>query len=264
MNPAPLGHPDLAAWDPNPANYDDDLERLRGCDLVIEAIAERMDWKHDLYAKVAPFVRADAIFASNTSGLSIGRLSEGFAAGAARPVLRRALLQSAALHAPGRTDRHARHRSDGARHARDIPDHDAGQGLRPCQGHAQLHRQPDRHLQMFATVREAEKFGLAFDVVDDLTGAKLGRAKSGTFRTADIVGLDTIGHVMKTMQDHLPDDPFRPLYDDAGGVRGADRQGRARPEDRRRLLPQGRQGHPAFRSGQGRLRARPGARPTRP
>ena len=45
-------------------------------------------------------------------------------------------------------------------------------------------------------------------MVDDLTGAKLGRAKSGTFRTADVVGLDTMGHVIKTMQDNLQDDPF--------------------------------------------------------
>ncbi len=45
---------------------------------------------------------------------------------------------------------------------------------------------------MLATMHEAEKFGLSCDVVDDLTGAKLGRAKSGTFRTADVVGLDTM------------------------------------------------------------------------
>jgi 3-hydroxyacyl-CoA dehydrogenase len=49
-------------------------------------------------------------------------------------------------------------------------------------------------------------------VVDDLTGAKLGRAKSGTFRTADVVGLDTMGHVIKTMQDNLADDPFFSVY----------------------------------------------------
>ena len=65
---------------------------------------------------------------------------------------------------------------------------------------------------MLATIHEAEKFGLSVDVVDDLTGAKLGRAKSGTFRTADVVGLDTMGHVIKTMQDNLPDDPFFAVY----------------------------------------------------
>jgi 3-hydroxyacyl-CoA dehydrogenase len=82
---------------------------------------------------------------------------------------------------------------------------------------------------MFATWPRREGFGLAFDVVDDLTGDKLGRAKSGTFRTADLVGLDTIGHVMKTMQDNLKDDPFAASYRDAAGrAEGADRQGRAR------------------------------------
>ena len=50
-------------------------------------------------------------------------------------------------------------------------------------------------------------------MVDDLTGKKLGRASSGTFRTADVVGLDTMAHVIKTMQDNLAGDPFFPLYE---------------------------------------------------
>jgi 3-hydroxyacyl-CoA dehydrogenase len=63
---------------------------------------------------------------------------------------------------------------------------------------------------MLATMLEAEKAGLAYDVVDDLTGKKLGRASSGTFRTADVVGLDTMAHVIKTLQDTLSaaTDPF--------------------------------------------------------
>ena len=58
------------------ANYEDHLDQLKDCDLIIEAIAERMDWKLDLYRKIAPFVAPHAILASNTSGLSITRLSE--------------------------------------------------------------------------------------------------------------------------------------------------------------------------------------------
>src|SRR5205085_11353311 len=63
---------------------------------------------------------------------------------------------------------------------------------------------------MLATMKEVEKFGLTYDVVDDLTGKKLGRASSGTFRTADVVGLDTMAHVVKTLQDNLSaaTDPF--------------------------------------------------------
>jgi len=65
---------------------------------------------------------------------------------------------------------------------------------------------------MLATMKEAETFGLGFDVVDDLTGKKMGRASSGTFRTADVVGLDTMAHVIRTLQDNLADDPFFPAY----------------------------------------------------
>ncbi len=56
---------------------------------------------------------------------------------------------------------------------------------------------------MLATIKEAENFGLSYDVVDDLTGKKMGRASSATFRTADVVGLDTMAHVIKTLQDNL-------------------------------------------------------------
>ena len=58
------------------ANYDQHIDTLKDCDLVIEAISERMDWKTELYAKVAPHLRDDAIFASNTSGLSINTLAQ--------------------------------------------------------------------------------------------------------------------------------------------------------------------------------------------
>ena len=73
---------------------------------------------------------------------------------------------------------------------------------------------------MLGTMREVEKYGLAFDVVDDLTGKKLGRASSGTFRTADVVGLDTMAHVIKTLQDTLSaeTDPFYGSF----GTRGAE------------------------------------------
>ena len=52
---------------------------------------------------------------------------------------------------------------------------------------------------MLSTMKEVENFGLSYDVVDDLTGKKRGRASSGTFRTADVVGLDTMAHVIKTV-----------------------------------------------------------------
>ena len=80
LNPAPLGSKDDAHYI-QAANYGEHLELLKGCDVIIEAIAERMDWKHDLYKQVAPFVSDHAIFASNTSGLPIEKLAEVMEAG---------------------------------------------------------------------------------------------------------------------------------------------------------------------------------------
>jgi 3-hydroxyacyl-CoA dehydrogenase len=211
LSPAPFGHNDDAAQ-LQAANYEDDLALLTGCDLIIEAIAERMDWKHDLYRKVAPFIAPNAIFASNTSGLSITALSDGFAAdlkqrfcgvhffNPPRYMHLVELIPTAATR-PEILDQLETFLTStlgkGVVRAKDTPNFIANRvGV----------------FGMLATMHEAEKFGLSVDIVDDLTGAKLGRAKSGTFRTADVVGLDTMGHVIKTMQDNLPDDPFFPLY----------------------------------------------------
>ena len=75
LKPSPLGVPEDAALIQQ-ANYEEHLGLLGECDLVIEAIAERMDWKRDLYQKIAPHIAPHAIVASNTSGLSITALSE--------------------------------------------------------------------------------------------------------------------------------------------------------------------------------------------
>jgi len=211
LSPAPLGHPDLAAWI-KPANYDDDLEALRGCDLIIEAIAERMDWKHDLYAKVAPFVASHAIFATNTSGLSIAGLSEGFDAAA------RERFCGVHFFNPPRYMHLVELIATPATSPEIIADLETfltsvlGKGCVRAKDTPNFIANRVGTFGMLATICEAEKFGLSYDVVDDLTGAKLGRAKSGTFRTADIVGIDTLAHVIATMEKTLTDDPFAAVY----------------------------------------------------
>ena len=79
LEPSPLALPARAAHI-QPANYDQHLPLLRECELVIEAISERIDWKAELYARVAPHLGEHAVFASNTSGLSINRLADALPA----------------------------------------------------------------------------------------------------------------------------------------------------------------------------------------
>ncbi|HYQ92491.1 MAG TPA: 3-hydroxyacyl-CoA dehydrogenase family protein, partial [Candidatus Competibacteraceae bacterium] len=80
MRPAPAGAKDRLKLIER-ANYDQNLEALRSCDLIIEAIAERLDWKEGLYARVAPYVNDEAIFATNTSGIGIDVLAKAIPEG---------------------------------------------------------------------------------------------------------------------------------------------------------------------------------------
>ena len=207
LSPAPLADKSLGARIV-PANYDTGLDLLAGCDLVIEAIAERMDWKQDLYRKVAPRVHPDAVLASNTSGLGINALADVLPE-ALRPrfcgvhffnpprYMHLAELIPARDTAPevleGLEAFLTTTLGKGVVVARDTPNFIGNRiGV----------------FSMLATMHHTDAFALGFDTVDALTGPAIGRPKSATYRTADVVGLDTMLHVIGTMADTLPEDPW--------------------------------------------------------
>ena len=209
LKPAPLGVPQDAALI-GQANYEEHMEQLRGCDLVIEAIAERMDWKLDLYRKIAPFVSPHAIVASNTSGLSITKLS------AALPDAIQPRFCGIHFFNPPRYMTLVELINTPTTDALVLDQLETFVTSSLGKGVVRAHDTPNFIANrigiagMLATLKQVENFGLSYDVVDDLTGKKLGRASSGTFRTADVVGLDTLAHVVKTLQDNLSleTDPF--------------------------------------------------------
>ncbi len=212
LEPSPLSTKSKADYI-RTANYDQHLDLLKECDLVIEAIAERMDWKADLYRKVAPYIGERTIFASNTSGLSVNKLSESLP-----PALRPRFcgvhffnppryMHLVELIACKETDPVILDDLEkflvttlgkGVIRAKDTPNFIANRvGV----------------FSMLATIHHAQQFGIGFDTVDALTGALIGRPKSATFRTADVVGLDTFAHVVNTMKETLADDPWHKYYD---------------------------------------------------
>jgi len=211
LKPAPLGVPEDAALI-QPANYEEHLALLSECDLVIEAIAERMDWKLDLYTKIAPHLPAHALVASNTSGLSITKLS------AALPESIKPHFCGIHFFNPPRYMALVELIDTPTTEPRVLDELEAfvttflGKSVVRAKDTPNFIANRVGVAGMLATMKEAEQFGLSVDVVDDLTGKKLGRASSGTFRTADVVGLDTMAHVIKTLQDNLADDPFFPSY----------------------------------------------------
>ena len=209
LKPAPLGVPEDAALI-QAANYEEHMELLTGCDLVIEAIAERMDWKTDLYHKIAPFISEGAIVASNTSGLSITKLSE------ALPEAIKPRFCGIHFFNPPRYMYLVELINTPTTQPQILDDLESFVTSGLGKGVVRAHDTPNFIANrvgiagMLATMKQVENFGLSYDVVDDLTGKKLGRASSGTFRTADVVGLDTMTHVIKTLQDNLSleTDPF--------------------------------------------------------
>jgi len=190
-------------------NFDDDLERLAEVDWIVEAVTENLEIKTALWKKVAPFVRDGAIVSTNTSGLSVASIAK------ALPERLRARFLATHFFNPPRylkllelvpapeTDaavfaRVAAFGEDvlgkGVVRAKDTPNFIANR------------------IGVFAMMDAAHlllEMGLAVTEVDALTGTVLGRPKSATFRTADVVGLDTLVMVADGMVARLPKDPGR-------------------------------------------------------
>lgn len=207
LDPAPLASKAVLKYI-DAANYDEHLHLLTGCDLIIEAIAERMDWKNDLYAKIAPFLSSTAIIASNTSGLSINALAQGLPADVQprfcgihffNPPRYMRLVEIIGTETTDPVTLDALETwltsrlGKGVVRAFDTPNFIANRiGV----------------FSILAVMHHTQRFNLGFATVDALTGPKIGRPKSATYRTADVVGLDTLAHVVRTMQNTLPNDPW--------------------------------------------------------
>ena len=212
LEPSPLSVPSRAEYI-QAANYDQHLDLLGECDVVIEAISERMDWKKALYEKVAPHLGENTIFASNTSGLSINSLSE------AMPVEHRSRFCGVHFFNPPRymhlVELIACRSTEPAilDQLEDFLVTSLGKGVIRAKDTPNFIANRVGVFSILATFHHTKQFGLGFDEVDALTGSLIGRPKSATYRTADVVGLDTLAHVVNTMKETLPGDPWHKYYE---------------------------------------------------
>lgn len=204
LNPKPLASKQTLNY-VTPANYDDNIELLKECDLIVEAIAERLDWKEGLYSKIAPFVSPTAILASNTSGLSIESL-----AGSLPEQLRSRFCGIHFFNPPRYMPLveiipHKGTNSDVLPQLETFLVTNMGKSVIRAKDTPNFIGNRLGIFSMLSTCINAEKFNIPFEVVDKLTGKELGRAKSATFRTADVVGLDIFAHVAETMIKNCKD-----------------------------------------------------------
>ena len=223
LKPTPLATPTILDT-VKTATYDS-LELLSECDFILESIVENLDIKKQLFAKIAPFVRDDAILVTNTSGLSINTIAEHAPEG-----LRSRIFGVHFFNPPrymplvelirtNYSDEKLLHKAEGfitsalgkeVVYANDNPAFIANRiGV----------------FSFMAVLKHAEDFGLSPDTVDALTGKRIGRPASASFRTLDVVGLDVMKNVVKNIFDNAKDDPWLELFKLPGWVEDLIEQG---------------------------------------
>ena len=212
LNPAPLGSK-KALEGLTAANYETDLEKLRDCDLIIEAIAEKLEWKHDLYHKIIPFLKDNVIFTTNTSGIPIRELIKPL------PDAVKARFCGVHFFNPPRYLPLVELIAHDHTNPKLVDDLETflttilGKSIIRAKDTPNFVGNRIGVFALASVMQYAVEYGVDFEIADALTGKLLGRPNSATFRTLDLVGLDTMMHVTNNMLGVAKDDPWISFYE---------------------------------------------------
>ncbi|HEY1759946.1 MAG TPA: 3-hydroxyacyl-CoA dehydrogenase/enoyl-CoA hydratase family protein [Bryobacteraceae bacterium] len=196
----------------SPGSFDEHLGQIADCDWIIEAVTENLEIKRGLWKKVEDVARADAILSTNTSGIPLRRIAEGFSAGFRRRFLGTHFFNPPRyLHLleviPGpETDPALLDFVSG------FADRRLGKGVVPCRDTPNFIGNRIGFFLLGTIAKIAVEDGYTVEEVDALTGPLIGLPKSATFRLLDIVGLDVAAFVGENLYHALPGDPWRDRY----------------------------------------------------
>lgn len=191
-----------------PANYDHDLVLLRECDLIIEAIPERIDWKRDLFAKISPFLSDRVLLLSNTSGLCIEKLSLGVDESLRSRFCGIHFFNPPRFSSLVEIIPHSNTDPAMVEQLETFLVSRLGKCVVVAKDSPNFIGNRIISFSMISTLIQAEKFGIPPDMVDLLTGSLIGRPATATFRALDIIGLDVVVHMLRTMESELQSDPW--------------------------------------------------------
>jgi len=208
MKPSPIFSKKLLSM-LTPGNFEDDMEKIKDADWIIEVVAERMDIKKSLLKKVEKFASPTALITTNTSGLSVNEMvkecSEDFrkrffGTHFFNPPRYMKLLEII----PGeKTDPEA------VKFLSEFIETKLGKGIVYCKDTVNFIGNRIGVYGISNTIQEMVKTGLSISEVDAATGPMLGRPKTASFRTSDMVGIDILYHVAKNVYDLCQDDENR-------------------------------------------------------
>ena len=190
-------------------NLEDDFHRLAQCDWIIEVVVENIKIKHDLFKRIDGIRKPDAIVSSNTSGLPLKALSEGLSSGFKQhflgthffnPVRYMKLLEII----PG-----AETQADILEFVADFGERILGKGIVWAKDTPNFVGNRIGVQGMVRAMQLMVEEDMTIAEVDAIFGPAMGRPKTAMFKTADLVGLDVLGHVAKNTYDLVPDDEAR-------------------------------------------------------
>jgi 3-hydroxyacyl-CoA dehydrogenase len=193
-------------------NFDDNMKDIAGCDWIIEVVVERLDIKKIIYDKVEQFRKPGTLVTSNTSGIPIHMMAEGRSDDFKKnfcgshffnPPRYLRLLEI--IPTPD-TDPAV---VDFLMHYGDLH---LGKTTVLCKDTPAFIANRIGVYGIMAIFGLVDKLGLNIDEVDALTGPVIGRPKSATFRTADVVGIDTLVKVAKGVYDNCPNDEAKESF----------------------------------------------------
>jgi len=193
-------------------NFEDDLAKIRDCDWIVEAVTEKLEIKRALIEKVLKHRKPGSIFSTNTSGIPLASIAEGFPT-----EFRQHFLGTHFFNPPRYL--HLLEMIPGPEtlpavrdHIADFSDRHLGKGVVPCKDTPNFIA---NRIGSFlgATVQNLTvEMGFTIEEVDVLTGQLIGLPKSASYRLLDIVGLDIWAHVTKNLYDLVPGDPWRERF----------------------------------------------------
>ena len=193
-------------------NFTDDMVKLKDCDLVIEAVVERLDIKHKVFADVEKNRKPGSFIATNTSGIPIRSIAEPFSDDFKKHFVGihffnpPRYMKLVELIPTEWTDGEMACKLSG------FLDQRLGKGVVPAKDRPNFIANRIGTFGMMATVHEMLAMGFTPTEVDQMTGKAIGHASSATFRTSDLVGLDVLAHVNNNLYPAIPDDEDREVF----------------------------------------------------
>lgn len=187
-------------------NFEDDIKKLAEVDWIIEAVVENLDIKRALLKKVEAVHKPGTIITTNTSGLPVGKIAEGFS-----DDFRRVWFGTHFFNPPRYmrlleiipTQEADRAAIDAISHFCDVR---LGKGVVIAKDTPNFIGNRIGTFSVLNVMRLMQEMGLSIEEVDALTGQAVGWPKSATFRTIDLVGLDILGHVVGNMTSNVHDE----------------------------------------------------------